>query len=176
MLEFFSELFDVSDWPPRWSCGKWSDFHGWLYILSDIAIWLAYFAIPIVLILFIQKRSDTPFLPIFWLFGAFIVLCGATHLIDAIIFWWPAYRVSALVKFFTGVISWVTVFALIRVLPKALSLKSQDELIQEVKRAQKAENDLKQKNDELNKMIKHMSGRERKMAELKEEIKRLKGG
>ena len=42
MLEFFQNLFEISDWPPRWVCGKWSDFHGWLYIGSDIAIWLAY--------------------------------------------------------------------------------------------------------------------------------------
>lgn len=123
VADFFRNLTDTSDWPPRWLCGEWSDFHGWLYIYSDIAIWLAYFAIPVILIWFIQRRTDVPFLPVFWLFGAFIVLCGTTHILDAIIFWWPAYRISALARFFTAIVSLLTVYALLRDLPKALELK-----------------------------------------------------
>ncbi|WP_339842185.1 hypothetical protein [uncultured Maribacter sp.] len=124
MLEFFQNLFETSDWPPRWVCGKWSDFHGWLYIGSDIAIWLAYFIIPVVIVWFVQKRPKVPFLPVFWLFAAFIIFCGATHILDAIIFWWPAYRLSALIKFLTAIISFATVFALIRDLPKLLDAKA----------------------------------------------------
>lgn len=122
IVEFFSNLFETDSWPPRWYCGTWSNFHGWLYIFSDLAIWLAYFFIPVIIILFVQKRPNIPFLPVFWLFGAFILLCGLTHIIDAIIFWWPAYRVSALIKFLTAVVSIITVFALIRDLPKLLDL------------------------------------------------------
>ena len=128
LIEFFQLLFNTSDWPPRWVCGKWSDFHGWLYIYSDITIWLAYFIIPLIIVLYVQQRPDVPFLPVFWLFGSFIILCGATHLIDAVIFWWPGYRLSALLRFFTAIISVITVLALIRDLPKALSLKPQDHI------------------------------------------------
>ena len=39
LLDFFARLFDTSSWPPRWHCGQWTDFHGWLYIASDVAIW-----------------------------------------------------------------------------------------------------------------------------------------
>ncbi|WP_281542589.1 hypothetical protein [Maribacter aestuarii] len=124
IIEFFQNLFNTSDWPPRWVCGKWSDFHGWLYIGSDIAIWLAYFIIPVVIIYFVQKRPKVPFLPVFWLFAAFIIFCGSTHILDAIIFWWPAYRLSALLKFLTAIISFATVFALIRDLPKLLDAKA----------------------------------------------------
>ncbi|UPT68577.1 MAG: hypothetical protein M0D57_08105 [Sphingobacteriales bacterium JAD_PAG50586_3] len=46
LAHFFSNLLDTTDWPPRWHCGKWTDFHGWLYIISDLLIWAAYFAIP----------------------------------------------------------------------------------------------------------------------------------
>ena len=123
LIEFIIKLLSTSDWPPRWVCGKWSEFHGWLYIGSDIGIWLAYFIIPVIIIWFIQQKPDVPFLPVFWLFGAFIILCGTTHLIDAVIFWWPAYRLSALIKFFTAIISFITVYALIRDLPKVLELK-----------------------------------------------------
>jgi len=121
VIEFFQNLFDVSDWPPRWICGKWSEFHGWLYIISDLTIWLAYFVIPVILIWFIQQNKKLPFLPVFWLFVAFILFCGLTHALDALIFWWPAYRVSALVRFGTAIVSILTVFALIRDLPKVLT-------------------------------------------------------
>lgn len=120
IAQFFAKLLDTSDWPPRWYCGEWSDFHGWLYIGSDVVIWLAYFVIPVILLWFMQRRPDLPFLPVFWLFSAFILLCGATHVLDAIIFWWPGYRLSALIRFFTAVVSMATVFALARDVPKAL--------------------------------------------------------
>lgn len=124
IIEFFQFMFSTADWPPRWICGEWSEFHGWLYIGSDIGIWVAYFIIPVILFWFIQQRPNAPFPPVFWLFGAFIILCGATHLMDALIFWWPGYRISALLRFFTAVVSLITVFALIRELPKALEIMS----------------------------------------------------
>jgi hypothetical protein len=126
--DFFINLFNASDWPPRWFCGKWSSFHGWLYIISDIAIWLAYFIIPAIIIFFVQKRKNIPFLPVYWLFGAFIILCGSTHLIDAVMFWWPAYRISALLRVLTALVSMGTAFALIRDLPKLIEVQPADDL------------------------------------------------
>lgn len=122
MFEFWRKLFDTEDFPARWTCGNWTAGHGWLHILSDIAIWGAYMAIPALLAYMVIKRKDTPFLPIFWLFAAFIFSCGTTHLLDAGVFWWPSYRLSAVVKFITAVVSWATVLALIPALPKALAL------------------------------------------------------
>ncbi|WP_158856075.1 hypothetical protein [Lunatibacter salilacus] len=126
--DFFTKLFLADDWPPRWVCGNWSSFHGWLYIISDIAIWLAYFVIPAILIFFIQKRHNLPFQPVFWLFGSFIILCGSTHLIDAVMFWWPGYRLSALIRLMTALVSMATAFVLIRELPKLIDLQPEDEL------------------------------------------------
>jgi hypothetical protein len=134
LTEFFQKLFDTSDWPARWYCGEWSDFHGWLYIFSDVMIWLAYFFIPMIIIWFIQRKPNVPFLPVFWLFGVFIISCGATHLLDAVIFWWPAYRLSGLLKFITAVVSMLTVFALIRDMPKIMDLKfnNKEDLLNEI--------------------------------------------
>jgi len=126
--EFITKLFSADDWPARWVCGTWSSFHGWLYITSDIAIWLAYFVIPAIIIFFTQKRHNLPFLPVFWLFGAFIILCGSTHLLDALMFWWPGYRLSALVRLLTALVSMATAFVLIRDLPKLIEMKPKDEL------------------------------------------------
>jgi hypothetical protein len=126
--DFISKLFLADDWPARWECGEWSSFHGWLYITSDMAIWLAYFVIPAIIIFFIQKRHNIAFLPVFWLFGAFIILCGSTHLIDALMFWWPGYRFSALLRMMTALVSLATAFVLVRDLPKLIETKPEDEL------------------------------------------------
>jgi signal transduction histidine kinase len=113
-------LFDTSDFPARWYCGAWTPLHGWTHIISDVAIWGAYMAIPCVLVSFVIQRKDIPFPRVFWLFGLFIVACGLTHLTEAVIFWHPVYRISAAAKLVTAVVSWLTVFAIIRVMPIAL--------------------------------------------------------
>lgn len=132
VLDFFRGLFSTSEWPPRWYCGSWSDFHGWLYIVSDILIWAAYFLIPVFLVRFILSRKDFPFPKTIWLFVAFILFCGATHLIDALIFWVPVYRFSALVRFATAIVSLTTVYYLFRIFPNVLLLRSVSDLQREI--------------------------------------------
>ncbi|WP_162276926.1 sensor histidine kinase [Mucilaginibacter pedocola] len=137
--DFFGNLFDTKDWPARWHCGNWTDLHGWLYIAADLLIFVSYFAIPILLALVVKRRADLPFMRIIWLFVAFIVLCGCTHLIDAAIFWWPAYRLSAFIRILTGVVSVSTLIALYKVLPDILTLRSVAELKKEIKQREEAE-------------------------------------
>lgn len=154
MAEFFEKLFQAESWPPRWYCGTWTDFHGWLYIFSNLAIWAAYFTIPLILFIFVVKRrQDIPFIKVFWLFIAFILACGTTHLIDASLFYYPAYRVSALALFFTAIISWATIVGLIKVLPYALKLQTPTQLEQVINirtaELQKVSNDLASQNDQL---------------------------
>ncbi|GGB95017.1 sensor histidine kinase [Dyadobacter sediminis] len=132
--EFFSGILHTEDWPPRWYCGNWSDFHGWLYILSDLGIWAAYFAIPLLMLNVLYKRKDIPFHGIYLLFVAFILLCGITHLMDAVIFWWPAYRLSALIRLVTAVVSVFTIYALYKILPSVFSLRSVSELEAEIRK------------------------------------------
>lgn len=122
MGEFITKLFDTADFPARWTCGQWSEPHGWLHILSDLAIFGAYAAIPTTIAFFVLRRRDVPFPRIFWLFALFIFSCGTTHLIEAIIFWHPIYRFSGLLKLTTAIVSWITVIALVRAMPLAMSL------------------------------------------------------
>jgi len=140
--DFLKKLFDTSDFPPRWHCGRWTAFHGWLYIISDLIIWSAYFAIPIIIVRFISKKYDVRFVRAYFLFAAFILACGATHFLDAIIFWYPLYRVSALLKLITGIVSWITVFYLIKLLPAAFSLKTTEQLEAEIAQRKLAEEKL----------------------------------
>jgi hypothetical protein len=121
-MSFLQRLFDTSDFPARWSCGQWSPELGWLHIASDLLIFLAYFAIPASLAVFAIRRKDFPFSAILFLFMAFILACGTTHLIEATIFWKPVYRLSGLAKAITAVISVTTAIVLIRALPSLLAL------------------------------------------------------
>ncbi|MCY7358942.1 MAG: two-component sensor histidine kinase [Rudanella sp.] len=149
IIDFFARLFDTSNWPPRWHCGTWTDFHGWLYIVSDLMIWGAYMSIPLILIRFVAVKKGVPLLSVFYLFGAFILLCGLTHLLDAIMFWWPAYRLSALIRFLTGVVSIFTVLALIRYFNEAIGLKTSQEFSVEMSFRQQALQELTRSNEEL---------------------------
>lgn len=147
-------LFDTSDFPPRWQCGHWSSLHGWFHILSDIAIAGAYSMIPIALATYWwYKRTELAFPRLFWLFAAFIFSCGATHLIDAMIFYAPVYRVSALMKVVTAVASWATVVALFRVAPKAFELpglrRVNLQLKEQLERTRQAEEALERSNGDL---------------------------
>lgn len=150
VLDFFRKLFDTSDWPPRWHCGNWTQFHGWLYIISDLLIWSAYFAMPLFILKYISRKINTKFIRLYFLFAAFILACGSTHLLDAITFWYPAYRLNALVRFITGVVSWVTVFQIIKLLPVATSLKTHDQLEKEITDRERAEEELRIANAQLN--------------------------
>lgn len=154
VADFLGNLFSTSDWPARWHCGTWSDFHGWLYIISDIGIWASYFAIPTLLLILLRKRKDTPFHRIFLLFIAFILLCGLTHLIDAVIFWWPAYRLSALIRFATAIVSMFSVYALYRVLPLVFNLRSVADLEAEIEKRRIVEDKLTQNEIALNRSLK----------------------
>ncbi|MEI7686118.1 MAG: ATP-binding protein [Planctomycetota bacterium] len=152
-MDFLRLLFDGSDFSPRWFCGRWTAIHGWLHILSDIGVWSAYLAIPFVLGFFIFRKSDLPFRGVFVLFGMFILACGMTHLMEAVIFWWPAYRLLGLIKLITAVVSWTTVLALIPIVPKALAMRSPEELAREIDARQHAEGALRRINAELEQRV-----------------------
>ncbi|MBI1387012.1 MAG: response regulator [bacterium] len=123
MWHFLTNLFDTSDFPPRWYCGNWTAFHGWIHIISDLLTWGAYTAIPcVILYYYYRRKSDIVFPSVYWLFGMFIFTCGTVHLVEAIIFWHPIYRISAIAKACTAIASWITVAALIKVAPEALRL------------------------------------------------------
>jgi hypothetical protein len=149
VFEFFHKLFGAESWPARWHCGRWTDFHGWLYICSDVAIWAAYFIIPVFLIKLLRQRPDIPFPKVFILFGAFILLCGLTHLVDATMFWWPAYRLNAFVRFLTACVSWGTIVALAKIFPQALALKTASEFEAEIAERKKIELILQERTKEL---------------------------
>ncbi len=150
VIEFFSGLFSTDSWPPRWRCGYWSDFHGWMYIISDLLIWLSYFLIPVIILQYIsRKKAVLKFNKAYIYFAAFILLCGTTHFIDALMFWYPMYRFNGLVRMLTASVSLATVYHLVLILPQAFNSKTSLELEAEVLRRKEAERKLEEANNGL---------------------------
>ena len=135
MPDFISSLFDTAGFPARWNCGSgWSTELGVVHIASDIGTFLAYVSIPLLLGVFCLRRRDFPFPRVAWLFAAFILSCGVGHLIEAIIFYYPVYRLAGLTKLITATVSILTVVAMIRVVPQALALRSPAQFEEELAR------------------------------------------
>ena len=109
-------------------CYLWDPGLVGLHVVADSLIALAYYSIPLLILYFVRKRRDIPFPSIFLMFGAFIVACGTTHLLDVWTVWHPHYWLSGTVKAATAVISLGTAFALVRVVPAALALPSPADL------------------------------------------------
>jgi two-component system, chemotaxis family, sensor kinase Cph1 len=172
--KFFSTLFDTSAWPARWQCGNWDPLHGWVYIISDIVIWFSYFMIPLILGYFVyrKKKEPIPFKSIVLLFIVFILACGLTHLVDAAIFWWPAYKLSALIRLLTALVSLATVFALIRIAPKVVDLKT-PAVLEEMVAERTAE--LQKLNEQLKEQASQRTLAEERLKNLYQELERKVG-
>jgi PAS domain S-box-containing protein len=153
VIDFFSKLFDSTDWPSQWQTGRWTTFHGWFYIVSDLLIGCAYCCIPLAIVQYISGKHDIRVKNSYFLFAAFSLAGAATHLLDALSFWNPVYRLSALVRFITGVLSWIIVFYLIRMLPFVFSLRSKKTLETEVTHRKDAEEQIRQLNAALEQRV-----------------------
>jgi len=116
--------FWTTTFMPHGCCYQWQPLIIWMHVLSDAFICLAYYSIPIILFAFVRKRRDVPFNAIFVIFGVFIMACGTTHLLEVVDVWYPVYRLSAVVKIITAIVSVLAVGMLIPILPKALALPS----------------------------------------------------
>ncbi|WP_036294219.1 ATP-binding protein [Methylosinus sp. PW1] len=121
-------LFGVDNLTPHGFCLLWEPGLIWLFAISDGLIALAYFSIPLALVIIGQRRADLVFRPLLWLFAAFILLCGATHWLDVVTLWKPVYGVQGLVKAATALVSLGTSIALWWWLPSFLALPSPDQL------------------------------------------------
>jgi PAS domain S-box-containing protein len=146
-----TRFFETGGFIPHGHCYLWQTNLVGLHILSDGLIALAYYSIPIMLLYFVRQRQDTPFQKVFFLFGAFIIACGTTHLMDIWTLWFPTYWLSGGIKAITALISIYTASELVLLIPSALTLPSPAQLMaanqaleNEIDDRQRAENERKQ--------------------------------
>src|SRR5207237_4352437 len=116
-MSFLSTFFDTQQFAPNGQCLLWQSDLLILYTVSDGAIALAYFSIPLALGYFVMKRRDIAFRWVFVLFCIFIVACGTTHVFDVWTLWNPDYGLAGLVKAVTAVASVLTEVMLLGLMP-----------------------------------------------------------
>jgi signal transduction histidine kinase/CheY-like chemotaxis protein len=94
-----------------------------LHVLSDGFIAAAYLAISLTLLYLVRRaKRDVPFHWMLLAFGAFIIACGGTHVMEIITIWIPVYWLSGTLKALTAVASVTTAVALPGLVPKVLVL------------------------------------------------------
>lgn len=119
LREFFGTGF-----MPHGHCYLWRPELLWAHVGSDLLIALAYYSIPLTLVFLVQRRRDISFGWVFWMFGAFIFLCGTTHIFQIWTVWEPIYGAEALLKMATAGVSVATAVAIWPLVPKLLALPS----------------------------------------------------
>lgn len=117
-------FFNSDAFMPHGHCFLWQADIFWLHVLSDSGIAMAYFSIPFALVWLLHKRKDIPFEGIFLLFAAFILLCGATHIMSIWVLWHPDYALEGVLKAMTAVASIVTFLVIVRMIPRILAIPS----------------------------------------------------
>jgi len=127
VLEFWKRLFD-SDFIPHGHCYLWQPGVVWLHAISDSLIAVAYYSIPLLLVHLVRKRKDLAFNWIFLMFGAFILACGTTHIMQVWTLWHGTYRLEGVLKAVTAALSIATAICLVFLMPRALALGSPAEI------------------------------------------------
>src|ERR1700721_1650536 len=127
MNEFLRKLFS-SDFMPHGYCYLWKPEIVWLHAASDGAIALSYLFIPLALVYFVRKRRGLPFPWVFFMFGVFILGCGATHAMEIWTLWHGTYRLAGFIKAITASASIATAAALVPMISRALLPPSPSQL------------------------------------------------
>ncbi len=100
----------------------------WMQALSDLAIALACFIIPVVLFRIAHRRRERTFRNLVRCLGAFVIASGLTHLLGTLNVWHMAFWLEATIKCITALLAISTVILLWRSLPKVLSMPSHRQL------------------------------------------------
>ena len=106
---------------PHGFCFMWRPELVWMHVLADLTIALAYFSIPITIMILVAKRKQTiPYIWVFRMFAAFIFLCGMTHIMELIGVWQPIYYLEGIIKVFTAAVSLATAILIYPLVPVLL--------------------------------------------------------
>jgi PAS domain S-box-containing protein len=120
--EVVRRALSSDEFMPHGHCYFWQPRLVWLHAVSDGLIALAYLSIPITLFILVGRRQDLPFNRVFLLFGAFVLSCGLTHIMDVWTIWVPTYWLAGGLKAVTAVVSLASAVVIARTLPRVLAL------------------------------------------------------
>ncbi|MDJ1184739.1 response regulator [Roseofilum casamattae] len=129
MWNVLDPALSPSEYMPHSSC-LWQTPLIWLNATSDLLIALAYFATSAMLIYFVRKRGSMPSISIFYLFSAFMLLCGIGHLLEIWTLWYPAHWFAGIEQAMTALVSGIAALQIVVLLPKFLDLETPEALEQ----------------------------------------------
>jgi PAS domain S-box-containing protein len=159
-MRFLERLIFPGGFMPHGNCYLWTPSLIGLHVVSDSLIALSYLSIPITLVHFARKRRDIPFSWMFLCFGAFIVACGGTHMMEVWTIWFPSYWLAGVLKAVTACFSVATAILLIRVTPRAMALPGTQWLMEmnqkltgEVEQRAQAESSLRRVSEDLEERV-----------------------
>lgn len=115
-------VVEYGQYMPHGMCLLWEPWLVLLWAGSDLLIFLSYTAIPVALFMVLRGRTQVPQARLVWLFGAFILLCGITHLFMIVTLWVPIYPFVGWIKLATGLVSMATAIMLFRLVPDLIRL------------------------------------------------------
>lgn len=118
------DLLSREGYQPHGFCMMWEPGVFWTHVVADLVIALAYVSIPAALVVLYLRRPDLMPRRIAALFAAFILACGATHVMGVWTMWVPDYRLEAGIKAVTAGVSAATALALWPLIPRILALPS----------------------------------------------------
>ncbi|MDD2865148.1 MAG: PAS domain-containing protein [Methylococcales bacterium] len=130
-MQALNDFLSINNLMPHGYCLSWNPTLLWLHVISDVLITLSYYSIPLSLAYFIRKRKDFPYAWLVTMGALFIVACGTTHLMSAVLIWIPLYWVDGFLKAFTAAISLITAVAMWKIIPLALKLPTTAQLLAE---------------------------------------------
>lgn len=127
-MDFIKMCFS-KNFMPHGHCYFWQPEILWPHVIGDAATAISYFLIPFLLLRFARKRPDVKeHYWFFYAFAAFILCCGVTHLLAIVSVWQPYYRLEAVAKVTTALVSVGTVSVLFVKFPLLLSIPSGQEM------------------------------------------------
>jgi two-component sensor histidine kinase len=127
-MSLWNWLLNPSGLTAHGFCLSWAPGLIAVHAGSDAVIGLAYYSIPLAIAVVVRERKDLEFRWVAYLFAAFILACGTTHLMSIVTLWTPAYGIEGLIKVVTAALSIATAALLWPLIPKVLALPSQDQL------------------------------------------------
>lgn len=113
---------NVIEYLPHGFCIAWNPQLLAMHVISDLLIALAYFSMPIGIVYVARRRSDAVLQPIYYLFAAFILACGVTHVMGILTLWVPLYYTQGIAKMITALVSVVTAIYLLPKLKHIMAL------------------------------------------------------
>ncbi|MFG1495475.1 ATP-binding protein [Saccharospirillum sp. HFRX-1] len=169
-----STYFQDIQFMPHGMCFLWRPDLLILHAGSDLLIALAYYSIPLALLVLWRQRPNFEYSWMFKLFALFIVACGTTHFLAVWNIWNGNYYIQGVVKLLTAVVSVVTAILLWPLLPRLMQIPSPAELAErnrilneEMQLRLRAETEIFRMNESLERTV---SERTRELEQAKEAL------